>query len=160
MSVRHSDAADEDLLGATDDLKKEYIKHMIELVKEDMKMVMIYVAAFLAIVATVTTKIPITTLVALSFSEKLVMAAGIVAAMLAAFLYFYYVRQLHLTQMFMTRALASLDVATVRNCWSGPKGVWQKHKGAYKLAGVLGTISVVCVTAVFLMQLFSEPPQA
>ena len=47
MSVRHSDAADEDLLSATDDLKKEYIKHMIELAKEDMKMVMIYVAAFL-----------------------------------------------------------------------------------------------------------------
>ena len=159
MSVRHSDAADQDLLGATDDLKKEYIKHMIELVREDMKMVMIYVAAFLAIVATVTTKIPIPTLAALTFPEKLVMALGVVAAMSAALLYFYYVRQLHLVQMFMTRALASLDVVTVRHSWSGPKGVWQKHKGAYRLAAILGVISIVCVTAVFLMQLFAGIPK-
>jgi hypothetical protein len=88
MSVRHSDAADQDLLKATDDLKKEYVKHMIELVREDMKMVMIYVAALLAIVATVTTKIPIPTLAALTFPEKLLMALGVVAAMSAAFFVF------------------------------------------------------------------------
>lgn len=137
-------------LQGTDANKLEYIKGMIIIAREDIKIVMLYITLALGIIVLFLTQISIDMILALCLYLRILVLAGIVLLSASAFCFFLYIRNLHITQMKMTRCLASLDSLRTRELWAGKTGVWQKHGYKYRM----GRFLIVCGTLCFGIVLF------
>jgi hypothetical protein len=137
-------------LEGQDPHKLEYIKAMLELVREDIRHVMLYITFAVGIDALFLSQLGITTLRTLPLLLRIVVCCATVTLLLAAVLFFRYVRALHTTQMKMTRCLVSLDVPRVRELWAGEKGVWKQSGLYYKTGLWLVSVGVLFLTAVIL----------
>ncbi|OPY77145.1 MAG: hypothetical protein A4E65_02895 [Syntrophorhabdus sp. PtaU1.Bin153] len=140
-------------LEGKDEHKLEYIKEIIALAGEDIKIVMYYVTLSFAMLTLFITQISIKTLAALPLGLKMITCFGLFSCMLSAFFFFIYIRHLHITKMKIVRCIVSLDVIRVRELWAGEHGVWQQHKAKYnagKLFLVLAaaTLSLIVLTLI------------
>jgi energy-coupling factor transporter transmembrane protein EcfT len=137
-------------LEGKEEYKLEYIKGMISIVREDMKMVMLYITLAFAIILLFLSQIPLKTLLSLPLWSRVLAFAGIIFQASAALFFFLYIRKLHITQMKMTRCIVSLDAIRARELWAGEAGVWQQHKVKYQV----GQYALSCGTAFLAIVLF------
>ena len=93
-------------LAGADAYKLEYIKAMLDLVREDIRHVMLLVTAAFAISALFVTQIPLLAIVALPRWSRSLLMVGLLSMVLAGLFFFRYVRCLHTTQMGIVRCLS------------------------------------------------------
>lgn len=125
--------------------KLEYIKGMISTVREDIKIVMLYITLAFAIILLFLSQIPLPKLLSLPLLFRILAFIGIVLQAAAALFFFLYIRNLHITQMRMTRCIVSLDTIRTRELWAGEAGVWQQHKTKYHLGKYAFTSGSICL---------------
>lgn len=125
--------------------KLEYIKGMISTVREDIKIVMLYITLAFAIILLFLSQIPLSTLLCLPLLFRILAFIGIALQSAAALFFFLYIRNLHITQMRMTRNIVSLDTIRTRELWAGEAGVWQQHKIKYQLGKYALTFGSICL---------------
>jgi hypothetical protein len=99
--------------------KLEYITAMLELVREDIRHVMLRVTAAFAISALFVTQIPLEAIIAVPQWSRALLVVGLLAMVLAGLFYFRYVTCLHRTQMAIVQCLPSLDTAKTHELWAG-----------------------------------------
>lgn len=125
--------------------KLEYIKGMISNVREDIKIVTLYITLTFAIILLFLSQIPLPTLLSLPLLFRIITFIGIAFQSAAALLFFLYVRNLHITQMRMTRCIVSLDTIRTRELWAGEAGVWQQHKTKYHFGKYALACGSICL---------------
>jgi len=125
--------------------KLEYIRGMISTVREDIKIVMLYITLAFAIILLFLSQIPLSTLLSLPLLFRIFAFIGIVFQSAAALFFFLYIRNLHITQMRMTRCIVSLDTIRTRELWAGEAGVWQQNKTKYQLGKYALTCGSICL---------------
>lgn len=144
-------------LEGKDEHKLEYIKAMISLAREDIKHVMLYITLSLAIIFMFLTQIPIEVIFSLPQLARWFVFLGFIFHANSAFHFFLYIRNLHITQMKMTRCIVSLNVKKTRELWAGAAGVWQQHSLKYKVGKYSLGLGVVCLGIVlFYMLIIAE----
>ena len=132
-------------LEGKDENKLEYIKDMISIVREDIKIVMLYITFAFAIILLFLSAIPLSILQGLPLLYRLLTFIVIALHSVAAFFFFLYIRNLHITQMKITRCLVSLNTKRTRELWAGETGVWQQHKKKYHLGKYALTSGTICL---------------
>lgn len=137
-------------LEGTDGNKLEYIKGMISVVREDIKIIMLYISFSLGIILLFLTQISLEKILTLCLLARILVFTGIVFLSLCAVCFFIYIRNLHITQMRMTRCIASLNALRTRELWAGENGVWEKHRYKY----YFGKFFMVCGIVSFGIVLF------
>lgn len=138
-------------LRGSDKNKFEYINGMISIVKEDIKIVMFYITLSLGIILLFLTQISIDKILSLSLLLRILVFLGVFFHSVAVFCFFLYIRNLHVSQMKMTRCLASLNSIHTRELWAGESGVWKKHGCKYRI----GKLFFICGTICFGIVLFN-----
>jgi len=144
-------------LHGPDEYKLEYIKAMLELVREDIRHVLLRVTAALAVTALFITQVPYDRLIGLPLWTRVILCLGLASIALSGGLYFRYVRSLHITQMRMTRCIPTLDVYRTRALWAGPSGVWQRHKTSYRSGTLLFAASAILLGTVVFYLFLARP---
>ena len=157
--MTNNDPSLQDLNGI-DANKLEYIKGMISLAREDMKLVMLYVTLSFGIILLFLTQIPFDKILSLHLFLRILVFFGVLFLTLSALCFFLYIRHLHITQMKMTRCLASLNSFRTRELWAGESGVWKIAGAKYKAGKYLmgsGTACFVIVLFYILIYTKSTP---
>jgi hypothetical protein len=144
-------------LAGDDPHKLEYIKAMLELVREDIRHVMLLVTAAFAISALFVTQIPLEAIVALPRWSRALLVVGLLAMVLAGLFFFRYVRCLHMTQMAIVRCLPSLDTVKTRELWAGRAGIWARHGVEYQRGRTCFAAGTLLL-AVVLVHIYVFPP--
>jgi hypothetical protein len=137
--------------------KLEYITAMLELVREDIRHVMLRVTAAFAISALFVTQIPLEAIIAVPQWSRALLVVGLLAMVLAGLFYFRYVTCLHRTQMAIVQCLPSLDTAKTHELWAGEAGVWKHHRVKY-LLGTTWFAAGTLLLAVVLVHIYVFPP--
>jgi hypothetical protein len=142
-----------------DEHKLEYIKGLISIAQEDVKHVMLYITLSLGIIVLIITQITIQAIRSLPLWVRLITFAGIILECAASYFFFLYIRNLHITQMRMTRCIVSLDAQQARELWAGDAGVWQKNKWKYNFGLFFMICGIVCFgTVLFYLLVFAFVP--
>lgn len=146
-------------LEGKDEHKLEYIKMMIEIVQNDIKVVYLYITLIIGLMAFIISQFDLVkVLIFLPVGIRIATFIGVICGSIAAICFFRYIRELHITRMKMTRCIVSLDVTRVRELWAGEAGVWEQNKNKYNAGKIFISISIVMFLVLFVYVAFFIDP--
>lgn len=128
---------------------------MIQIARDDVGQVYLRVTGVLGLAVVFVTQLPFHSLLRLPVWTRWTLAAGLIAAVTSATLYFYYLSNLHLARIDMARSIRDGEAANVDKIWAGTGSVWKRYGWAFTYGGRLLTLSVALlgVTLAVLLDL-------
>lgn len=144
VNTGNTDASLADLEGS-DANKLEYIKGMIEIATEDIKIVMLYITLALGTIVFFLSQIEIKTILSWCLYLRILVFISIAFLAFSSFFFFLYIRNLHITRMKMTRCLASVNALSTRELWAGKTGVWEQHGYKYRAGKLFLCCGLACL---------------
>ena len=139
---------DDSDLDGPEELRRDYIKALLEVSSDDSRHVTLLVSAALAAILVVIVQMPTENILALPLPVRILLIAGVVFLALGALSVFRYVRAVHLARFGIARCLASADARHARQFWAGSEGVWAKKGATYRVGIKMMGIGFVLVAAV------------
>jgi hypothetical protein len=134
-------------LDGSEELRKDYIKALLEVTSDDSRHMTLIVTVALAAILVVIVRMPIENILALPLLMRILLAAGVASLAFGALSVFSYVSAVHLTRFGIARCLASANARHARQIWAGSEGVWTK-KGFYYSVGIrMMTIGFLLVSS-------------
>ena len=145
---QHRFPDDDSDLDGPEELRRDYIKALLEVSNDDARHVTLLVSAALAAILVVIVQMPTENILALPLTMRTLLIAGVAFLALGALSVFRYVRAVHLARFGIARCLASADARHARQFWAGAQGVWARKGTTYRVGIRMMAVGFVLVAAV------------
>lgn len=118
-------------LGRRPEFRLEYLKQLIDVVKEDVKHVFLNVSLDLAAVALLLSQNDMRPTVSDAPSQRVTYLISVALFFASAGFFFSYIRALHVLHMRLVRNIIGLDIYRARELFAGERGIWRCHGWKY-----------------------------